>query len=102
MSDTTPKPADPRRTEATGSDQIEVEWKGQKYTIPRDYSAWPFLYTFEMERGHSAVAFQHLLGEKQFTRFVRESPTNDDFRDFDVLIGEQLGAKQGESPASSD
>lgn len=99
--ETKPEP-DARRDEATGSDQVSVDWKGETYTVPRSYDAWPFAYTLEMQRGRSAVAFQYLLGEKQFARFLDTTPTNSDFVAFDVLMGEALGASQGESPASSD
>lgn len=88
--------AKPRAAEAAGKDTVEVEWKGEKYAVPRDYKDWPYLYTFEMEQGHSAVAWRHLLGATQFARFVATDPTNADFGDFDVLLGKALGLKQGE------
>lgn len=104
MSDTKnakPEP-DARVEEAKAPDgMVEVEFKGGKYVIPRSFKDWPYLYTFEMERGHSALAFQHLLGEAQFARFVETRPTNGDFGAFDEMLGKALGVKQGESDASS-
>lgn len=96
-----PEP-DARAQEAKGGETITVEFKGVEYTIPRSFNDWSYLYAFEMERGHSAVAFQHLLGEKQFARFLATNPTNGDFNDFDEKLGAALGVKQGESDASSD
>lgn len=102
MNDTDrPDPDDVRAAEATGQPLV-VEWKGEKYTIPRDYVDWPFEYKLGIEQGRSATAYAALLGDEQFTKFRATQPTISDFMEFDRLVGEALGVAAGESQASSD
>jgi len=102
MSETTDQPElDVRAAEAKGED-ITIEWKGQTFTVPRDYGTWPFEFTLYSQKGLNGPAMEALLGPEQFARFLRSRPTNADFDAFDDRLGKALKMKPGESPASSD
>lgn len=92
--------SDPRVDEAKGVKDVSIKFKGETFTVPRDYGDWPYVYTLEVEAGHYARAFQALLGD-QFDKFVSLNPTNNDLGDFDEALAKAIGVEQGESQASS-
>lgn len=100
MTENTPE-KDPRAAEADGDD-IRLTWRGDEYVIPFNYRDWPVGYSLEIEKGHTAVAMEYLLGPEQFHRFMAQNPTIGDFDEFDAELGKALRLGPGEYTASSD
>jgi len=90
---------DVRAAEANG-DEIVVEWKGEKFTLPRDYGKWPLEYTLNMQKGLPVAAFEALFGD-QFARVLAKRPTNADFGSLDEAVAKAMRMEPGESKASS-
>lgn len=92
----------PRRDETKG-DTATIEFRGQKFDIPREYDDWTVDLLESLEEGKSVGIVRGALGPSQW-RAVREMDLR--VRDLNELadkIAQALGfTSVGESPASSD
>ena len=94
---------DVRRDEAQGSTTAVVKWRGNEFTVNRNYDDWTVDFLESLEEGKSVGIVRGALGPAQW-RVVKE--LNLKVRDLSELaeaIAKALGlGSVGESPASSD
>ena len=93
---------DPRRDEANGKN-AEVEFRGHKFTVSRDYDEWSVDLVESLEEGKTVGIVRGALGPEQW-RTVKGM--NLKVRDLTELMNKIVAAMgfgdAGESAASSD
>lgn len=63
---------------------VEVEFRGETFTIPRRRGRWPTEALRAFQRGENIEAIAQLLGELQWRKMLRIAPNGDDI---DVFSG---------------
>lgn len=92
-----------RKAEAKGDSTATVEFRGEKFTLSRDYDDWPIEFTEALEDGKAVGIVRGALGPKQWRRVKAMGLRNRDLADLSELIAQALGfGSAGESAASSD
>ena len=93
---------DPVQAEAEDETTIDVEFKGNTYTMVRSIWDLPVDYMTAVDEGRYGTAIKYLLGDTEYERFkAADSTVGDAFR---LMTAHEvaLGLRPGESSASSD
>jgi hypothetical protein len=94
---------DDRKVEAEGTSEVVVEFRGQKFTISRDYADWPLELHEALEDGKDIAAMRAALGDAQWAVIRKMGLKTPDIAELTTAVVKALGfSSVGESPASSD
>lgn len=85
-----PQPT-PAQVEAEGIETIDVQWRGQTFTVPAASDDWPIAVTLAFERGQGALALHTLLGPRRFAELQRQGLRTRDLTELTELILKQYG-----------
>lgn len=92
-----------RKAEAKNESVAEIEFRGHKFNISREYDDWTVDFTESLEEGKSVGIVRGALGPSQWPTIRRMDLTNKDLIPLVNAITQALGfSSAGESPASSD
>lgn len=91
-----------RKDEAHGKTG-EIEFRGHKFTVSREYDDWTVDFLESLEEGKAVGIVRGALGPKQWGVVKSMNLRVRDLNDLADLIAKAMGlASVGESPASSD
>ena len=93
-----------REAEARDEKTATISFRGETFTVSRDYDDWPVELTDALEQGLTVAICKHALGPSQWRKVQRMGRMRN--RDLVPLLDEIARAlgfgSMGESPASSD
>lgn len=104
MAKTTTKPAEGSEDQADDEAEavesldtavITLEFRGQKFEVPKRRGRWPIEAILQFGRGQGLQAFRELFSTKDWERLKTVCPTGDDFDEFkdygvDALMAEAI------------
>lgn len=64
------------------SETVTLEFRGQRFEVPKRRGRWPIDAVLQFGRGNLPAAFNALLGEKDWRRLKSVALTLDDFNAF--------------------
>jgi hypothetical protein len=92
-----------RKSEAKGESTVDVEFRGDTFTISREYDEWPVDFLDAIEEGKTIGIVKGALGPAQWRRVRSMNLKIRELAPLGDSIVKALGfADQGESGASSD
>ena len=89
-------PADHKKSaaqiEAEGVATIDVEWRGQTFTIAADPGDWKVTTSLAFEDGKAVTGVKGVLGDAQWASLLKaQDPSNKELGELFEVIGERMG-----------
>lgn len=85
------KPKSAPQREAEQDETVVLEFRGEKFVVPADPDDWHILATQAFSNGRNIDAVQHLLGPRQWARYVAKFTKKRDFDGFAEVVAETFG-----------
>jgi len=83
--------------ESEAPTEVNVEWRGQEFTIPPTLDDCSLDTLEAFENGKAVAAVRGILGDKAFSSFKRKhKPNVRDFSEFSEVIARAMGMEPGE------
>lgn len=92
-----------RKAEATGQKTVDIAFRGETFTLNREYDDWPVEFVDALEEGKTVGICKGALGPIQWRKVRAMNLTLRDLAPLAESIAAALGfGSAGESQASSD
>lgn len=87
--------AEAEATESLDTAVITLEFRGQKFEVPKRRGRWPIEAILQFGRRQGLEGIRELFGAKDWARLKSVCPTGDDFDEFieyamDILLTEAI------------
>lgn len=82
-------------SEEAKNEDVTVEFREQKYTVPKEFRNWPLEAVEAQENGRMVGAVKELLGPEQYATLRKTANTVGDLEEFTEKLFDALDVDKG-------